>query len=239
MGKETPALTCHFYKASGRKTPKAASGRKFRIMRAKRPKAFLFFLRILILCLAVSTAGTAYPVALVAEPHARGTDEASGALSVSWDANRPLRWEDFQGPVRRGAPDNIAAETNCGIGIETGQVRQHEKAHVAVSNRFDKSASWVRPGHAQPDVLRHEQGHWDICELYTRKMQARFDAAEITGANLKTEAQRIYDEVTHEYLARQQLYEEETQHGTLPAQQARWDASLAKELAASSPGEVR
>lgn len=153
---------------------------------------------------------------------------------ISWNAARPLSWDDFQGPVREGAPPRFAAETNCGISISTNRVHAAEPVQVSVANHFDKRSSWVRPEQRKDDVLRHEQGHWDICELYTRIMRERFEAAHITGTNLKTEVQRIYNEVTQEYLRRQQQYEEETQHGTVASEQARWDSQIAADLTASS-----
>ncbi len=151
-----------------------------------------------------------------------------------WDSTHPLSWDDFRGPVRRGAGDYIAAETSCGIAIETSLVGNGEAAKVYVFNTFDKQKSWVREGFQLPEVLQHEQGHWDICELYTRHMRARFDAAHITGANLQSAVSRIYDDVSNEYTARQEQYEQETQHGTVAREQQRWSRMIADELTASS-----
>ncbi len=155
-----------------------------------------------------------------------------------WDGTQQLSWDDFRGPIRRGAGDNIAAETSCGIAIETSLVSFQGTAKVYVFNTFDKQKSWVRDGYDRPDVLQHEQGHWDICELYSRKMQARFDAAHITGADLKREVARIYDEVSDEYVARQEQYEQETQHGVVAPEQDRWTGLIREELNASSVSKL-
>ena len=154
--------------------------------------------------------------------------------SFRWDTTHPLTWEDFRGGIRRGAGDHIAAETSCGIAIETNLAGAGDAVKVYVFNTFDKQQSWVREGFRLPDVLQHEQGHWDICELYTRRMQARFDAAHITGVSIHDDVSRIYDEVSAEYLARQELYEQETQHGTIEREQQRWSRMIADELAVSS-----
>lgn len=154
--------------------------------------------------------------------------------SFRWDASRPLTWDDFRGGIRHGASNNIAAETSCGIGIETNLVSSGGVVHVYAFNTFDKRESWVRAGFERIDVLLHEQGHWDICELYTRKMQARFDATNISGANIHQAVSAIYDAVSAEYLARQEQYEQETQHGIVETEQKRWMQMIGKELAASS-----
>ena len=150
--------------------------------------------------------------------------------SFSWNAKRPLTWDDFLGPVREEAGSQVAAETSCGIALETNLVTNSGIARVYVFNTFDKRKSWVRPGKKFADILAHEQVHWNICELYTRKMQALFDQTAITGASLSSIVNEIYNKVSKEYIARQQQYEEETQHGTIePAQQA-WILAIQKEL---------
>lgn len=154
--------------------------------------------------------------------------------SFRWDVSHPLTWDDFRGRMRSGAGDNTAAETSCGIAIETNLVTDRGVAKVYVFNTFDKQQSWVREGYDRAEVLKHEQTHWDICELYTRKMQACFDAAHITGVNLHQLVGDIYDQVTNEYLAQQQRYELETEHGTVPEAQERWSAMITRQLAASS-----
>lgn len=164
----------------------------------------------------------------------RSGNPRSAEQSFRWNTDHRLTWDDFRGSIRRGADRNIAAETSCGIAIETSLVANNEVAKVYVFNVFDKQQSWVREGYDRDDVLQHEQGHWDICEIYTRKMQARFDAARITGANLKQQVARIYDEVSNEYLARQEQYEAETEHGIIDSEQNRWTEMLQNELNLSS-----
>lgn len=215
-----------------------ASGRKFRVMLIKLPRSYTFRLGIFIFCCVFLNAAPGLSPAVFSAPLIPDRERSTAENSFSWDANRRLSWDDFQGAVRRGAPGRFAAETSCGIAIETNRVRSYEKVRVKVSNSFDRDRSWVRSGNANPEVLRHEQCHWDICELYTRIMQARFDAADITGANLKSEVQRIYDEVSNAYLARQEQYEQDTRHGTIPGEQQRWEELIARELAAAVAGDV-
>ena len=39
---------------------------------------------------------------------------------------------------------------------------------------LSKPASWVKPDKLQDGLLAHEQLHFDICELYARRMRDRF-----------------------------------------------------------------
>ncbi|MBS1616787.1 MAG: DUF922 domain-containing protein [Bacteroidetes bacterium] len=173
------------------------------------------------------------PAGLRAAPQA-DSKAMNETQSFSWSLNRPLRWADFQGKIRKDADRNFAAETICGISIKTNMAKPAEPVQVQVSNHFDTHLSWLRPGHATAEVLRHEQGHWDLCEIYTRILQARFDSAHITGSTLHEEVSRIYQSVITAHRERQQQYEDETQHGTIPSAQRRWELLIAEELQKSS-----
>jgi hypothetical protein len=160
----------------------------------------------------------------------RSPEPRKAEQSFRWHADRPLTWDDFTGPVRTASGDHTAAETNCGIAVETSLAPSGGKAKVYVFNTFDKRSSWVREGKDLPAVLEHEQGHWDLCELYTRKMQARFDSEDITGAVLSRKVNEIYNEVSREYMQRQEQYEQDTQHGIIAEAQQRWTKLISGEL---------
>src|SRR5690606_23078403 len=57
----------------------------------------------------------------------RSADPRTAEQSFRWNAARPLTWADFLGPVRSGSGDRTAAETNCGIAIETSLVASGER----------------------------------------------------------------------------------------------------------------
>lgn len=148
----------------------------------------------------------------------------------SWTADRQLNWEDFKGPVRYGVPPNIAAETAYSISVETSTVRGDKLPKVYVSNSFETATSWVRPGKATISVLTHEQLHWDICELYTRKMRAEISKIRITQYNFREAIRRSYQTLYTELHLRQQRYDDETTHGIDDEAQSRWGKIIKQEL---------
>ena len=149
----------------------------------------------------------------------------------SWTAERPLEWQDFKGPVPAGAAPRNAAVTSCGIAIETSTTTDKIPGRVYVYNSFETNTSWVKPEQRKADVLQHEQGHFDLCELYTRIMRARFSKASINVKNLQSVVKDIYGKTMQEYAERQQKYDSETQHGILAEEQSRWLTMIARELA--------
>ncbi len=146
-----------------------------------------------------------------------------------WKDHKALTWEDFKGPVN-AASDESAAATHCGIGFRVNNIGASGKPEVVVYNSFYINKSWVRPDAKIPAILEHEQGHFDLCEIYTRKLRSllfnfRFDIAEVKPALMN-----IFTEVNDLYERRQQAYESETSHGTNLAQQKKWQDIISKEL---------
>lgn len=150
--------------------------------------------------------------------------------SFQWTRDRKLTWNDFRGPVRMAAGDRTVAETACGIGFETNEVRAGIKPKFFVYNTFETTTSWVKAEDATPEVLQHEQSHFDICELYTRKLRERFSKASVNVHNMQTVIRNIYEATEREYAARQQRYEDETRHGIIGREQQRWTDMINREL---------
>jgi len=149
----------------------------------------------------------------------------------NWSKDRKLTWADFGGRIYRtqGAEEAVAV-TYCGFGFETNTVTVSNKVQILVRNSFRKDISWVVPDERTPEVLEHEQGHFDLCEIYTRKLRERFNSLNVTVYNLNTTLADVYKEIGDEYKARQDQYEKETHNGQDRTQQKKWERVIAKEL---------
>lgn len=153
----------------------------------------------------------------------------------SWRQDRKLTWDDFRGPIQSEMHPDVAAATFCGIGFETNTLTtRNNQVKIHVYNNFYPTQSWVRPGQEIPQILAHEQTHFDICELYTRKLRQRLDNISVSVSDLKTKLSAIYKEVQNEYRDRQQAYEDETEHGLIADQQGRWQNMINRELAGTT-----
>jgi len=164
----------------------------------------------------------------------RANDIHKYEKEFNWAKDRKLTWEDFGGRIYRtqGAEEAVAV-TYCGFGFETNTVTVANKVQILVRNSFRKDISWVVPNERTPEVLEHEQGHFDLCEIYTRKLREHFNGLNVTVYNLNTILAGVYNEINEEYKSRQEQYEEETHHGQDRVQQKRWQQAIRKELEAS------
>jgi predicted secreted Zn-dependent protease len=88
----------------------------------------------------------------------------------------------------------------------------------------------VRPEERNDNILAHEQGHFDLCELYTRKLRERMSNVQVNVKTLKPVLSSIYDQVQQEYRQRQEEYENDTEHGVNLLQQKKWQQMLEREL---------
>lgn len=92
-----------------------------------------------------------------------------GGLSISWklwNARHPVEWSDFQ-------DRNIDQEiTQWGAYIATQMIATNNGAEWVVFSVMERQRSWVRPGMRDPETLIHEQVHFDITELFARKLRA-------------------------------------------------------------------
>ncbi|WP_462250002.1 DUF922 domain-containing protein [Ferruginibacter sp.] len=150
---------------------------------------------------------------------------------IEWTASRKLTWEDFKGSPKTISNSNTAAQTFCGFGFQTNNVTMFNKAKIFTTTSFTTNLSWVRPDQKNRlDLLEHEQGHFDLCEVYARQLRKTLEEKKLTAFNLNTDANVIFKNVSKSYLERQELYESETQYGTDRKKQIEWTKLIASEL---------
>lgn len=161
---------------------------------------------------------------------------------IPWDVATPLTWDLFLATPPADAVHRSEAaaihmtihwHASYSVAPSGGAWIGHVKS-VTVGNTTEPSRSWVVPGKADDRVLRHEQGHFDLNEVYRRKLeivlpciQARCATKEGVIVTLNAALHRKANEVLAQLQAAQARYDAEAGHGNDPAGQARWDAQIA------------
>lgn len=153
--------------------------------------------------------------------------------SYAWDANRKLTWNDFKGVV---PPDSApAATTASGISYKYSANLLHHEVQLdfEVNAFFYPNESWYKPKVCNDLILSHEQLHFDISELFARKMRKRLNETSFSD-NVKAEIRSIYKETLKELSDFQDCYDWETNFSRNRVQQLRWNEQIAKALAESN-----
>ncbi len=146
-----------------------------------------------------------------------------------WKDHSKLSWDDFKGPVDV-TDDESAAATHCGLGFKVDPVPGSDKPKVTVYNAFYANRSWVRPDGKLTSILDHEQGHFDLCEIYTRKLKRQIDNFDFNVTDVRGALVKLFTAVNAEYEQCQQVYESETTHGTNIPVQRNWQNRISREL---------
>ncbi|MFT3936340.1 MAG: DUF922 domain-containing protein [Chitinophagaceae bacterium] len=80
-------------------------------------------------------------------------------------------------------------------------------------------------------ILSHEQGHFDIAEIFARKLNQLIKAYKFkSSATAQKEVPAMYQKIMNDLAAMQNLYDSETDYSRNKAQQAAWLERINKEL---------
>lgn len=148
---------------------------------------------------------------------------------IPWSSERKLVWTDFKGRPFKTAW--AAATTASGIAYEfsTSGTSDAPELTINVVTYFYPEKSWYREELCDSIVLGHEQLHFDISELYARKMQKRLAETKFTK-NIKSEIGAIFRQINRELGQFQNRYDHETNFSRDLEKQRFWNKMIAEAL---------
>jgi len=153
--------------------------------------------------------------------------EVSGQ-QIIWDKARPLTHGDFRGVPR---DTTSAAATCCRIGTRVCKKNLwNGKITIAVEAIFYPDSSWYVGEEMHALTLRHEQGHFDIVEWYSRKLRSIIETSIISVSDYNRYFQSTCDKLYLDYFLTQQKYEMETAYGTIEHRQQKWEMLIQAQL---------
>ena len=150
--------------------------------------------------------------------------------TIRWKSDYKLNWSDFQGSPDPGS--SFSAQSNCmfsyksSIEYKAGVMR----ISLFLFPCFTKKASWVIAKNQQEGLLNHEQLHFDICELYIRKLRKKISETELTILDPGSQIRTAFEQAWTDYQSAQSQYDEETRHGLIEKDQKRWEKNIVDEL---------
>ena len=151
--------------------------------------------------------------------------------TIAWNSSRKLTWNDF-----KANPNNESdAVALTASGISFGySVKTSDKKIVEVSTEvkaiFYPNKSWYFKGKSDKQILKHEQLHFDITELYARKFRAQLSKLSM-HRHVKKEMDNMHVTINKALNDTQKRYDKETNHSLNKEQQKQWEAIIAKALA--------
>lgn len=140
---------------------------------------------------------------------------------IHWSDKNHLKWSDFRGePI---ADSEFIAQTVSVI--EQSYACNGDDFKYDIVTKFNCIKSWTKV-HNNPKVLQHEQKHFDLTEIYARKIRKAYATLE-NPCNYSIETLGlIYDKYILKLKQMQQLYDIETDHGLNKPAQYYWNDKI-------------
>jgi hypothetical protein len=149
--------------------------------------------------------------------------------TIYWSQENRLSWEDFQ-----GVPDTDSNEFKYASAVTVARIIaksywEDDLPNFDVLAYFIKSRSWTYGG-LSDSLLIHEQLHFDITELYARKIRKK--VSELRENNIQDI--NIYSSEIKEYIENWRKegrkYDNETKHGLDSDCQKKWENRINEQL---------
>ncbi|MFD0965038.1 DUF922 domain-containing protein [Pseudofulvibacter geojedonensis] len=148
---------------------------------------------------------------------------------LPWREDFKLTYSDFEGNPDKNHPYAAITYSGMSYGFSAEVVNDKVAVDYNVECFFVANKSWMKMYLADENLLAHEQLHFDITELYARKLRKLL--SEMTfSENVKSEMRNAYEKCHEEKKAYQNLYDEETNHSKIRLKQKEWELKVAKEL---------
>ncbi|WOD43121.1 hypothetical protein [Hwangdonia lutea] len=176
-------------------------------------KRFLIFIVVTTICLETSYSQNSF---------------VDNDTIISWSKNRKLKWEDFKGIKDSISFTENGAVTDYSISLLPRNIKVDEYDKINAIALFFKETSWTIT--ESLGLLKHEQIHFDIAEIYARKIRKCFSEKKENGESDIYSYIQIAKGLGNQCTVYQQLYDSETAHGTIGLKQLKWEKKVAKEL---------
>jgi Bacterial protein of unknown function (DUF922) len=135
---------------------------------------------------------------------------------IPWTSYRKLTWDDYLCEPQRGTDAVASTSTSLGLSYQIKDSRL--SFHILCG--FSKTKSW---GLLKTDyILAHEQGHFDITEIYARKLNEALQNYHFSPRTFKRDINEIYNSIVKEKEDVQDAYDGETDHSRNRHVQSEW-----------------
>jgi hypothetical protein len=153
-------------------------------------------------------------------------------------AGNQLSWDDFSGKV-----DNSSKFSAMTYWYVTTKYRAQIKGDTAIiqveAQPWFEETSWVRPDTKVPELLEHEQGHYNFSVLLAAEYKRVVDTTTFFLSDYKEKLHTIFNMLLHKYKQLEVQYDQETSHSMRQKEQARWNKWFKEVLAGTTVGATK
>ena len=137
-----------------------------------------------------------------------------------------LSWEDFTGSPQL----NSINSANSFTGVDLKMEQKNNSLIINTFSFFKRDKSWVKTESKKESLLRHEQLHFDITELYARKFRKKLVEYKLTIKNVQSKLKPLFQDYLDQLWKEQKKYDRETNHHINTKKQLEWESRIKIEL---------
>jgi hypothetical protein len=150
----------------------------------------------------------------------------SFSSDMEWAAARRLSWNDYTGAVN--SKSKFSAMSTCAIAFQING--KGDTVHVMVKSLFYPGKSWVKTKDKSEALLAHEQLHFDITELYARKLRKEVLGMKLDAKHAQKQLMNAYQKNFKALTKEQTRYDAQSKHSINKEKQQAWSIRIHKEL---------
>lgn len=148
--------------------------------------------------------------------------KAKNQPQIVWSPT-PLTWDDFQGRMKKSDPYDAVTLS----AVSSGFSGDNTNLTFEIEALFFPKGSKKKAKRQNNKLLKHEQGHFDITEIFARKLRKSLQNKKYK--NYKTigkEVDKVYNKNNTAWRKFQNLYDKETNHSKNETKQTEWDIRI-------------
>jgi len=143
--------------------------------------------------------------------------------TVVWRPDVPLKRSDYKGKPT----GKLAGGAYTALLIYTKE--EDAQINFVVEAIFVRKKSFIRD--SSEYIMKHEQGHFDLCELYARKLREKISNTNFLKVkNIKEKIQSLYNETIRDLRKENEMYDEDTEHSQNMVKQTKWNEDIIRQL---------
>ncbi|MEQ8304631.1 MAG: DUF922 domain-containing protein [Cyclobacteriaceae bacterium] len=146
---------------------------------------------------------------------------------IKWSKTQKLTWVDFQ--EKAPTQDPHAARSRVEVRYES-QVDKHGAMTMDIESIFIRELSWVKPQNKNDQLLHHEQYHFNITEVWARKLRKEIIGKRWNKKTLEKDFGTLFKKIMNALDKEQSAYDNQTNHSKAETIQAEWESKIDNEL---------
>lgn len=149
---------------------------------------------------------------------------------IIWEKGSKLKWSDFKGKPKSDTMKS--AMTSSGIKFKVRSAdggKGKMKLIFSIAAKFSPQRSWVRPGKESKYLLAHEQIHFDIAELFARRLRKNLTQAYLSNS-FQTEFKDVYYSTLQDMEQYKKRFNKATEYSRNKEYHKEWAEKIEKEL---------